>query len=55
MDCQPIPPDCPLSDWPEVNRIEIRELLVLHDETLGEGIDRAVEKLRSLGIIIKEE
>jgi len=48
-------PDCPLPDWPELTRDDIRELLCLRDEPLRSGIDRAINKLRSIGVIVKEE
>ena len=41
-------------DRPELTRDDIRELLCLRDEPLRSGIDRAIDKLRSLGVIITE-
>jgi len=48
-------PKCDLPDWPELTRDDIRELLCLRDEPLRSGIDRAIDKLRSIGVIVSEK
>jgi len=48
-------PKCDLPDWPSVSREQLREIMMFHgDETLGQAVDRAVDLLRSIGVIIRE-